>query len=265
MLKGIAHIHFREGERGPEEATLGFDDGLAILEEHSIEEAVVTFHLRHPSDLRPATPAALLERIAQHHGPVKLTLMPEANLVFSRSGPKGDPAVRHDIDTWRDLGVAQGRLAPLLAGWIVSAHFTKALGWSKDRDGERAPEQTYACVAQLYEEVMRRPWEGWIGHPFRWCRGGDAKQALRRTLAAAVAGGHVIEIPVQDFQRSRPSGPMLQPEVIAEFDAKPLVAISADAHHPDELKQRIAAAFRLAEWLIAEGVRPEQLWGWRAY
>jgi hypothetical protein len=34
---------------------------------------------RHPRDLRPATPALLLEKIAQYRGPVKLTLMPEAN------------------------------------------------------------------------------------------------------------------------------------------------------------------------------------------
>lgn len=263
MLKGIAHVHFREGERGPEEATLGFDEGLRILEHHGMEEAVVTFHLRHPSDLRPATPAALLDRITQYRGPVRLTLMPEANVVFSPSGPKDDPAVWHDIDTWRDLDVPQDRLSPLLAGWIVSAHFTRALGWSKRHDGDHAPEQTYTCAAQVYEKVMQQPWQGWIGHPFRWCGGKEAGPALRRTLAAAVATGHLLEIPVQDFHRGKPSGPMLQPAVIAEFDAKPLVVISTDAHHKEQLKSRIEAAFRLAEWLMREGVRPEQIWGWR--
>jgi hypothetical protein len=265
MVRSIAHVHFREGERGPEEATLDFDDGLAILEEQSIEEVVVTFHLRHPRDLRPATPAPLLEKIAKYRGPVRLTLMPEANLVFSPSGPEDYPAVSHDIETWKDLSVPHDQLSPLLAGWILSAHFTKALGWTKKKDGERAHEQTYACAAQFYEKIMRQHWRGWIGHPFRWCGGADPQMSLKRTLAAAVETGHIVEIPVQGFGHGNPrSAPMLQPAIIAEFRGKPLVAISTDAHHKDQLKERIEATFRLAEWLVSEGVRPEQIWGWRS-
>jgi hypothetical protein len=265
MVRSIAHVHFREGERGPEEATLEFDDGLAILEEHAIEEAVVTFHLRHPTDLRLATPAPLLEKITQYRGPVKLTLMPEANLVFSPSGSEDDPAVSHDIETWKDLGVLADRLSPLVAGWIVSAHFTKALGWTKKKDGECAREQTYACAAQLYEKIMRQRWLGWIGHPFRWCGGADPEQPLKRTLKAAVETGHIVEIPAQGFLRgSRRPSPMLQPAILAEFGGKPLVAISTDAHHKDQLKEGIEATFQLAAWLVSEGVRPEQIWGWRS-
>lgn len=257
MLRGVAHVHFREGERGPQEATLGFDEGLAILERHSVEEAVVTFHVRHPSDLRPATPGRLLERIEEYRGPVKIVLMPEANVVFSAAGPPNDPAV------WHDIG-AGDEVAGRVAGWIVSIHFTQALGWTKNSDEEHAPEQTFACAARVYEKVMRQDWRGWIGHPFRWCGGGDAKAALRRTLRAAVETGRIVEIPVQDYRRGTPSGPMLQPSVIAEFPARPLVAISTDAHHADQLNQRLEASSRLAEWLLSEGVRPEQLWGWRS-
>jgi hypothetical protein len=265
MVRSVAHVHFREGERGPEEATLGFDDGLAILEEHAIEEAVVTFHLRHPTDLRPASPGPLLEKITQYRGPVKLTLMPEANLVFSPSGSKDDPAVSHDIETWKDLDVPQDRLSPLVAGWIVSAHFTKALGWTKKKDGDSAREQTYACAAQLYEKIMRQHWPGWIGHPFRWCGGADPRHSLRRTLRAAVETGHIVELPVQGFLRGHSrSAPMLQPAIIAEFGGQPLVAISTDAHNKDQMKERIEATFHLAEWLVSEGVRPEQIWGWRS-
>src|ERR1035438_2670555 len=265
MVRSIAHVHFREGERGPEESSLGFDEGLAILEEHSIEEAVVTFHLRHPRDLRPATPALLLEKIAQYRGPVKLTLMPEANLVLSPAGSEDDPAVSHDIETWRDLDVPQDRLSPLVAGWILSAHFTKALGSTKNKDKECSREQTYAYAARLYEKIMRQPWRGWIGHPFRWCSGADPQQSLKRLLGAAVETGHIVEIPVQGFLRGNPrSAPMLQPEIIAEFPGKPLVAIATDAHHEDQLKERIEATFHLAEWLVSEDVRPERIWGWRS-
>ncbi len=264
MVRGIAHVHFREGERGPEEATLDFDEGLAILEEHAIEELVVTFHLRHPADLRPATPAPLLEKITQYRGPVKLALMPEANLVFSASGSNGRAAVSHDIDTWRHLDIPQERLSPLLAGWIVSAHFTKALGWTKEKDTDRSREQTYACAAHLYEKIMRQDWRGWIGHPFRWCSGGDPRKALKRTLAAAVETGRIVEIPLHHLHRGeRPSGPMLRPAIIAEFGGTPLVALSTDAHHKDQLKEGIETTFWVAEWLVSEGVRPEQIWGWR--
>jgi hypothetical protein len=42
------------------------------------------------------------------------------------------------------------------------------------------------------------------------------------------------------------------------------VAIATDAHHEDQLKERIEATFHLAEWLVSEGVRPERIWGWRS-
>jgi hypothetical protein len=57
---------------------------------------------------------------------------------------------------------------------------------------------------------------------------------------------------------------MLQPALIAQFDGRPLVAIATDAHHKDQLKEGIEITFRLAEWLVSEGVRPEQVWGWRS-
>jgi hypothetical protein len=57
---------------------------------------------------------------------------------------------------------------------------------------------------------------------------------------------------------------MLQPAIIAEFGGQPLVAISTDAHNKDQMKERIEATFHLAEWLVSEGVRPEQIWGWRS-
>jgi hypothetical protein len=260
MIKGIAHVHFREGERGPEEATLDFDQGIALLEEHSVQEVAVTFHLRHPRDLRLATPALLLERIAQYSGPVKLTLMPEANLVVSR-GSGGDRSVSHDIGTWDGLDIAHDRLSTLLGGWIVSAHYTKALGWTNQTDDETAPEQTYTDAARSYETIMRQDWQGWIGHPFRWCSGLDPQEPLKQVLTTAIETGHVIEIPVESFDRANPpSTPMLQPAIIAGFGGKPLIAISTDAHHLDQLKQRLDGTYALTEWLLSEGVRPEQLW-----
>ena len=52
-------------------------------------------------------------------------------------------------------------------------------------------------------------------------------------------------------------------KAIAEFGGKPLVALSTDAHHKEQLKERIETTFWVAEWLVSEGVRPEQIWGWQ--
>ena len=117
---------------------------------------------------------------------------------------------------------------------------------------------------------MAEDWNGWIGHPFRWCSGKEKRGPLERTLAAAVKHAHVLEIPVADFRPGMPLGVMSQPDIIAQFaphsiaSGRPLVGISADAHHLRQLNERIEASFRVAEWLVSEGVQPEQIWGWRA-
>ena len=271
MLKSIAHIHFLEGERGPEEASLKFEDGISLLERYSIEEAVVTFHLRHPSDLRLASPQELMKKIVEYDGPVKITLMPEANLVLSSNASGGSPIVTHDIDAGKDLEVVAEGISSLIAGWIVSAHYTKELGWPKKTDEDDALEQTYDCAADLYVQIMAEDWHGWIGHPFRWCTGKEMREPLIRTLAAAAKNAHLLEIPVVEFSPGKSSsGINLQSDAIAQFASQsiasgcPLVAISCDAHHLRELSERIEASFRLAEWLVFEGVHPEQIWGWRS-
>lgn len=270
MLRSAAHIHFREGERGPEEASLRFEEGMAVLERYSIQEAVVTFHLRHPTDLRPASPQVLLQYVAQYDGPVKLTVMPEANLIFSSQGEDG-ATVTHDIETWKDVRVSPPNLCSLIKGWILSAHYTKALGWSKEEDSEDAPEQTNNFAARVYAKIMAQDWQGWIGHPFRWCSGKDKIEPLKQTLALALERSHLLEIPAAGFDQGKSvSRVMLQPDVIAQFapqsilNDRPAIAISLDAHHLPELEERIESSFRLAEWLVSEGVQPNQIWGWHA-
>ncbi len=62
--------------------------------------------------------------------------------------------------------------------------------------------------------------------------------------------------------------PQYHPEVISTFSARslksdvPLIVISLDAHHWDDLTVGIENSRRMAEWLIQEGVSPKWIWGW---
>jgi hypothetical protein len=277
MLKGIAHVHFREGERGPQEATLDFEVAMRLLEKQEIEEIVATFHLRHPTDPRPATPQHLLDLIREYNEPINIHLMPEANLVFESNSATSGSRISTDIETWHDLNVQPTEFTSLLAGWIVSAHFTAKLGWSKSRDSEDAYEQTYEFMLPIYHQVMQQNWPGWLGHPFQWCAGYEIDKAIEGLLATAVETKRVIEIPIKPIRRYakltvqevRTSVPLFRPDIIAKFatysiqTGKPLVAISLDAHHLADLEFGIENAAQVAEWLIAEGVHPTQVWAWK--
>ena len=258
MLTGIAHVHFREGERGSEEASLGFDEAMAIIEGRGIRRVVATFHVRHPTDLQPAMPRALLALIQSYEGPASITLMPEANMVL-RGG--GGQRIGHDIEAWRELDLPREEFAGMVRGWIVSAHFTKLLGWTKDRDKETAPEQTYPLVADLYEELMQQPWQGWIGHPFRHCAGDGRVAALRRLYRAAAETGRAVEVVAHHVEEVA----LMAPEAIAEFSHRtdrPLVAIAVDAHQRSQLEAGIDQSYALADLLIARGVWPSAIWNW---
>jgi hypothetical protein len=276
MLVGAAHVHFLEGERGPEEATLRFEDAIPLLEQAGIQQLIATFHLRHPSDLRMATPGKLLEQIERYDGPLDIRLMPEANMILQRDPDAKALLVQSDIGSVQDLSVEQARLARLLHGWIVSAHFTTHFGWSKSKDHETAPEQTYDTLWPLYCRLMRQGWPGWIGHPFQYCSGPNVDFAVERLLACAAATQRVVEIPIRPVRRQanltlaavRERMSMFKPHLIARFrdvshTPTPLVAVALDAHHIDDLCFGLDNAARITEWLIAEGVAPTQIWGWK--
>jgi len=250
---------------------------MLLLEKQGIKQVVATFHLRHPSDLRLATPQSLINLIEEYDGPVKISLMPEANMVFRRKPCSGTTHISHDIAMWKRMNVQQTQFRSLLEGWIVSAHFTVRLGWTKNNDADLAREQTYELMSHLYCRIMYQGWLGWIGHPFQWCVGDSIQTAIRRLLSTAVQTGHIVEIPIKPvrkrsnltIQDARESIPMFQPEIIAEFGAYavqtgvPLVAISLEAHHLCDLQFGLEKAYYIADWLASEGVRPEQIWGWR--
>jgi hypothetical protein len=277
MLKGAAHIHFKEGERGPEEATLGFREAIRCLENSQIEEVVATFHLRHPTDLRLARPNILIELVTDYNGPIKLSLMPEANMVFHQTLFRSRKRVFHDIDIWKNLDIQQDLFTKLLSGWIVSAHFTTKLGWTKTKDADLAPEQTYQYMLPLYKEIIYQDWHGWIGHPFKWCIGNDSDRVFQSFLSAAHDTGRIVEIPINQVRRYsklsmqivRESILQFRPEIIAKFGVRstktntPLVAITLDAHNLSDLESGLEKTFYIAEYLIQEGVQPSQIWGWR--
>jgi hypothetical protein len=278
MLIGAAHIHFIEGERGPQEATLAFEDAMRYLGAHGIEKVVATFHLRHPSDLRLATPASLINLIEEYDGPLSIDLMPEVNLVFHSDNVVLTEKVSHDIAFWKDLDIEHDRLTRLVKGWIVSAHFTAKLGWSKMSDEQSAPEQTYEVMAPMYRTVMQQEWSGWIGHPFQYCVGDHLEEAMYDLLRTAIQTGHLIEVPIKPVRQKRQltirevreSIPQYCPNIIAQFAQYseqtnvPLVAISIDAHHLSDLEFGLDNSNRVAEWMIQEGVSPAQIWGWKA-
>jgi len=276
MLAGVVHLHFQEGERMPGEATLGFEKAMWLLEAHGIRQIVATFHLRHPSDLRLARPQLLLRLIEEYDGPIRISLMPEANLVLRGSSLPVTKRISHDIATWKRMSVRRSRLRSLVSGWILSAHFTRKLGWSKHKGVASASEQTFEFMIPLYCQIMRQEWRGWIGHPFQWCAGGNVEESVRRFVTAAANKGRIVEISVKPvrgrsnltIQEIRESISMFRPDIIAEFSSysmhtgDPLAAISVDAHSLTDLELGLENASRVAEWLVAEGVRPEQIWGW---
>lgn len=267
MLVGVAHVHFRGGERGPQEATLDFDDAVGYLERQGMRELVATFHLRHPVDLRPATPQALLNSIAHYIGLLDISVMPEANVVYARDGNR--TMISTDIDA---------HFAGRFKSYIVAAHFTAQLGWSKSVDEERAVEQSFTFMTGAYAQVMLEEWAGWIGHPFQWCSGGDREAAMRTLLRGAIETRRAIEISVKPIRRhtqltvdkARALIPMFRPEIIAEFATDvtrtglPQVVISVDAHHLDDLKAGCEKAGIIADWLVAGGVQPAQIWAYNA-
>jgi len=267
MLQGIAHVHFLEGERGPEEASLGFSEALSLMERQGTTQLAATFHIRHPSDLRPATPRALLRLIREYSGPVEITLMPEANMVFSDPLQGRVFPVSHDIDTWTQLDVDHGEFEALARSWIVSAHFTERLGCRKDKNEEIAPEQSYERLGDLYTELMSDHWSGWIGHPFRHCVGDQSETTLRRFVQQAVTTVRTIEVPVGCVVNASDRSFLLQHDVLAEYSQQarhPLIAVSIDAHHRNQLEAGFEQSQRLAERLIADGVRPNAIWSWRS-
>jgi hypothetical protein len=276
MLVGAAHVHFLEGERGPEEASLRFSEAFELMEDQGIKHVVTTFHLRHPADLRLATPAQFINLIEEYRGPIKISLMPEANIVYQRGSYPVKEPISSDISFWRRLDVDLQALERLISGWIVSAHFTTQLGWSTGSDNEKPVEATYEVMSQVYQGVMYQDWLGWVGHPFMYCSGDDLRNAMHLLLSAAVNTERFVEISLKSVgqkllaspREAREWIPQYCPDVISRFSAyslkssAPLVVISLDAHHRGDLTVGIENARRVAQWLIHEGVRPEQIWGW---
>ena len=161
-------------------------------------------------------------------------------------------------------------------GWIVSAHFTVSLGATKQSDGDFAPEQRFEYILPKYQQVMLDVWPGWIGHPFQWCVGENIDSVIKEFLGTAVETKRLMELPIRPFRRkplryvdeARRSLPLFRPEIIASFQeysehtGNPLVIISLDAHHLDDLKYGLENSFHLSEWMISEGVSPKQIWSY---
>jgi hypothetical protein len=274
MLKGAAHLHFLEGDGKEGCAALKFEETVLFLEKQGVEKLVATFHLRHPSNLQMATPQLLLKLINEYDGNIHISLMPEANMVLGKDTETSQHVISHDIDTWRKLDIDHAAFEALLDGWIVSAHFTSKLGWSKKYDHEFAVEQTYDFMSKAYNKVMCQNWKGWIGHPYQWCRATNKDESIRQLLETAIKTSRIIEISTKPVLRKvnitydivRRDIPLFKPELIAQFASysietkRPLISICLDAHQPDDLEPGLENASKISEWLINEGVDPMQIW-----
>jgi hypothetical protein len=212
---------------------LDSDSQISIAEAVSIalkagyEELVVTAHTYHPTDLAPLNIRKLHELLARKY-PLRVSFAPEAN-IRPRYGLVRRKLAGVSLDLLGTYFDQEAHPVPLRAA-ILSLHFTRSLGFPKERDSETCPEQDVRVMLKMYRWALNE-WErahakrlgcpAVIGHRFKYGQGDVGAEARARLdlRDEAERRGHWVEISIRSWALGGNPHVYTNTPVVLSFDA----------------------------------------------